>query len=38
MKIIVSFSPEIGLAPMEKEISPNETIENLEVRLRPCRF
>lgn len=37
MKIIVSYSPEIGLPPMEKEVSPNETVENLEVRLAARR-
>lgn len=31
MKILVKFSADIGLSPLEKEVSPNETVENLEV-------
>lgn len=29
MKIVVKFSTDIGLAPIEKDISPTETVENL---------
>ena len=29
MKIVVKFSEDIGLTPIEKEVSSNETVENL---------
>lgn len=31
MKILVKFSTDIGIEPIEKEVSSNETVENLEV-------
>lgn len=29
MKFLVNFSKEIGLPPLEKEITPTETVEDL---------
>ncbi len=37
MKVIVKFSEDIGLSPIEKDINSNETVENLEVIYCQCR-
>lgn len=39
MKILVKFSEDIGIEPLEKEVNANETVENLEVKHpNMCRF
>jgi len=31
MKIVVKFSTDIALPPLDKDVSPTDTVENLEV-------
>ncbi len=38
MKILVKFSEDVGLQPIEKDVNSNETVENLEVALAQCRL
>lgn len=33
MKFLVNFDHSIGLAPMEKEMEPTSTVEDLEVTI-----